>query len=452
MALSCISLVVAAISTLHGLAAEQTLEEHPQYAFVNFSQQPQVSESTLTMVWKLGGHLIDDLSGFFQHDYNTKSMMLADRMGSGLRGAVSSDAAIKIASEQSMALVSSEMNSNLKDVSHDQIKVARTLSVFALGGSTEEPFLYKANVTAIDVMLAGSDSHSPTIIEHGTHDLASGRPLTSLAGGSETQEHADLPMVNLGDTRSSWIQQRYNDNPPQYVTAESFSSQGDFLIMSSSAFWTAQTTWRTDSSSAKSWVQDRWSDGYSLTGFTYGMYGYWAATMTKGAGIGEGSWRLRQDIPSLKEAIADRWGAGHRILDVSYGDGQWMLVTGVCDEMAGAQAWQSSNDYSVIRDFIRQKWNEDYYVTSVAKGGDTYFVSMTQNSNFQGQSYAWKTATDLSDYVNGKWNAGYRITGVLDDYDKDPNLRYLVVMSQVSNSQLYPNSGVAQSYHAELGW
>ena len=98
------------------------------------------------------------------------------------------------------------------------------------------------------------------------------------------------------------------------------------------------------------------------------------------------------------------------------------------------QTWFSSgygNDLQT--DKIKQYWDDNRYITSAAYTLNGWFVTMTRNCGFTGQTYYYSKNSPW-DWVKEKWDEGYYLTTVASNEQK-----WFFVMSKGVNytSQSY---------------
>lgn len=267
--------------------------------------------------------------------------------------------------------------------------------------------------------------------------------------GALSYANGKVHYLNKDDDFYSGLRNNYFAPDSRYVTAQGFSSDSAFLVMSGMSNFNGQThtigTW----DDIKRKINKNWDDHYHLTSLQFtGRHNYWSMVMTKGAGIYSETWHWAKTSDELHNCYDDNL----HILDVSHGDPGWMIVCGKTDEIT-AQRWKSTNDYGVIHDFIDKGYDEGYSVTSIAKGGEDqayYFVVLSKVSTFGAQVVQWDTSDRIKSTIRHQWDSGKTITSVADDYDNDRKKRYWLIMTDVSGSKMFPDSAAFQRYHFGL--
>lgn len=257
-------------------------------------------------------------------------------------------------------------------------------------------------------------------------------------------------------TRTGWLKRHFAKSTPNLITQQTFGGNRAFVVVHNmaygwGAFWNDQSEWRTSWSSLQTWIKGKWDEGYELTSIRYGLDDQWAGVVTKGTCVSGSGWATRDTFDKARAAIKDAWDKDASLLDISYGSDKYMLTTGKCSEMGG-QSWKAGT-WNEVKAFISEKWglSPKYYITSFTRLGDgRFFIMMTRNPHFSSQTYGWHKASDVQTWIKKKWDEKYQITTIFDDYEKDSDTRYFVVMTKVSGSNFFPNQGAYGTYVTQL--
>ncbi|MEC8832865.1 MAG: hypothetical protein VX772_10940, partial [Bacteroidota bacterium] len=81
--------------------------------------------------------------------------------------------------------------------------------------------------------------------------------------------------------------------------------------------------WKTSYEIPKSWIEESWNMGYSITSATYGN-GLWATCVSKNANLGLQSWKTATEWPI--DWIRGKANDGYKITTIAYGDNRWFVV------------------------------------------------------------------------------------------------------------------------------
>jgi len=238
------------------------------------------------------------------------------------------------------------------------------------------------------------------------------------------------------------------------ITNSAFSSSCDFLVAADMPEWTAQDVKRASWSQLREWIKERWGSGYQLQSVRQAAADQWFGVMAKGTGIAAHGFRTSSSLDQLKDKIHEGWNASRRVLDLSYSsaDDRWVLVMGQLGELSGQQSWGQSSNWTDVKEYISGKWKDGYHITTLTKVRSSWFVAMTQTPSITSQSWALRSASTVESYIKEKMGEGYSITSLFDNFDTDPELRYLVVMSKVGRSSFFTPSGRAVMYRMNLAF
>lgn len=258
--------------------------------------------------------------------------------------------------------------------------------------------------------------------------------------------NGDVHYLDKTDDFSIFVRQNFweKEGQDKRITAQGFSEDAAFLVMSRMPAWVSQThhigTWEDLTRNLKR----QWREGYDLTSLRFTRQSHlWSMVTTKGSGIEDQSTHWAKSSGELHSCYDD----DKVILDVSYGDPGWMIVCGKTDEIT-VQKWLSTPVWETMEKFISEARDDGYRITSISKGGDDqrhYLTVMSKVTSFGQQSYIWATADNVKSQIEKFYADGKTITSILDDYLHDKNLRYWVVFTQVSGSKLFPDSSESQS-------
>jgi len=287
-----------------------------------------------------------------------------------------------------------------------------------------------------------------------------------FSGGTDTDSYLDrLSRSDLGAIKYSRHKIHYLNDATDFdlcikrnyflpetrtITAQAFSSDSAFLIMTRMPDWK-----QTQSMGSWDYVKKaiwKWrAKQYHLTSLQYGgMKNVWSAVMTQGAGVRSETFKWKTRLEDGGHICTDTdkgW-----IVDVSFGDPGWMFVCAGTKEIT-SQAWHWSTHYNSIHDFIQKRGAAGYTISSIAKGDKgqkVFIVVMSKVSVFGHQSSLWLNQHEHKAKIAKYWDSGHRITAVADDFDNDQDKRYWVVMTKVTGSKLYPCSGNMQHWMSHL--
>jgi len=295
-----------------------------------------------------------------------------------------------------------------------------------------------------------SKNGEDTITPKGNHDIGQRIGLSE----DDAREVNELYGCDQRQRVSHFVQNVYAFHKSHRITNSAFSSSSAFLVAADMPEWTTQDVKRASWSQLRDWIKEKWGSGYQLQSVRQAAADQWFGVMTKGTGIAAHGWSRSSSLDQLKDKIHAGWNESKRVLDLSYSsaDDRWVLVMGQLGELSGQQSWKHSSNWTDVKEYISGKWKEGYHITTLTKVRSSWFVAMTQTPSITSQSWAMRSASTVDGYIKDKVGEGYSITSLFDNFDSDPELRYLVVVSKVGRSSFFTPPNRAMLYRTNLAF
>jgi len=250
----------------------------------------------------------------------------------------------------------------------------------------------------------------------------------------------DKAAVDRDVCRDSWVRHLSEHEVPRRLFQEACSRKGT-LALACTMPWSDAKDVRSSWSDVQRRIHEAWAVGYTLRGMQWaGSNNTWVAVMAKGTGVTDGVYTSHVDLDAFKESVECQWAANRRILDITgYADGKWLAVFGKSEELDGDQAFHFASTFHEAQEFIKSRGRTGFSITSIAKSANTFLVVMTLDPFLGKQVLVW-TDTPTQSLVEHALK-GYTPTSVVDNRDAGHGPRYLLVLSEVQGSRLFPQNG-----------
>lgn len=180
----------------------------------------------------------------------------------------------------------------------------------------------------------------------------------------------------------------------------------------------------------REWVEEKLSQGYSVTSASYGSNG-WAVVATKTDYISSQSYQMSEQFP--KDFIESKWDDGFDFQHAAYGKGGWLVVMSKTS-MSG-QKWMTRSTFPF--DEIQPLYDEGYYITELAYGDGSWLLVFSKNTRFNSQTVMYQNDYPESDILE-KMKEGYVITDF--SYDKGKWAVILSKAAHLSGQRLHHNN------------
>ncbi len=123
---------------------------------------------------------------------------------------------------------------------------------------------------------------------------------------------------------------------------------------------------------------------------------------------GQQTWFYNGKGNELQTAkIKENYDQDYYITSVSYTANGWFVAMSKNPGFTG-QSYKYTSDWPT--DWICEKEKDGYYITSIAHGNGKWMFVVSKGTGYTDQTWKWDTWKNIKPYIDKNWDLGYRIT------------------------------------------